>query len=165
VQDGFFGRPPIREADVTDGLSQTAAVGEQVHGVNLPREWDTQAIPTLGYIYDFEVNPPTQRTLISQCQNLSRESLPAIMGGVGARPSGVPWLYTDGYTHLSTPNQASCLGKNLSNVFSPITASSRHRHGVNILFADGHVKFINSTVNEQIWRALGSRNGGEASEF
>src|SRR5262245_51127924 len=32
--DGFFGEPPIRERDVADGLSQTAAMSEMIHGAN-----------------------------------------------------------------------------------------------------------------------------------
>ena len=40
-------------------------------------------------------------------------------------------------------------------------ASSHHAGGVNTLFGDGSVKFIKDPVNLQVWRALGTRNGGE----
>ena len=43
--------------------------------------------------------------------------------------------------------------------YSP--ASSRHPGGVNVLFADGSVKFIKDTINMRTWMALGTRNGGE----
>jgi prepilin-type processing-associated H-X9-DG protein len=39
--------------------------------------------------------------------------------------------------------------------------SSRHPGGVNTLFGDGAVKFVKDPVNIAIWRALGTRNGGE----
>jgi len=39
--------------------------------------------------------------------------------------------------------------------------SSNHPGGVNVLMADGSVKFIKSSVNEQTWWALGTRDGGE----
>jgi prepilin-type N-terminal cleavage/methylation domain-containing protein/prepilin-type processing-associated H-X9-DG protein len=43
------------------------------------------------------------------------------------------------------------------------TAASRSRHpgGVNNVFGDGSVRFVKSTVNVFVWRALGSIAGGE----
>jgi prepilin-type N-terminal cleavage/methylation domain-containing protein/prepilin-type processing-associated H-X9-DG protein len=38
---------------------------------------------------------------------------------------------------------------------------SRHPGGANFGFADGSVKFIKDSVNYQVYRALGTRNGGE----
>jgi Protein of unknown function (DUF1559) len=34
--------------------------------------------------------------------------------------------------------------------------------GGNILCADGHVSFVKDSISLQTWRALGTRNGGEA---
>ena len=45
--------------------------------------------------------------------------------------------------------------------FSAITSRSYHPGGVNILFGDGSVKFIKSSVNGLIWRALGTIAGNE----
>jgi prepilin-type processing-associated H-X9-DG protein len=42
-----------------------------------------------------------------------------------------------------------------------IASHSLHSGGVHSLFCDGHVQFINSSVNLPTWQALGSRNGGE----
>ena len=39
---------------------------------------------------------------------------------------------------------------------------SHHPSGVNFLFADGHVAFLKSTLNYQVFRALATRAGGEA---
>ena len=39
---------------------------------------------------------------------------------------------------------------------------SRHPGGVNFLFADGHVAFLKTTMNYQVFRALATRAGGEA---
>jgi prepilin-type processing-associated H-X9-DG protein len=43
-----------------------------------------------------------------------------------------------------------------------VAPRSRHPGGVNALFADGSVRFVKSSVNLSPWRAIGSRNGGEA---
>jgi prepilin-type N-terminal cleavage/methylation domain-containing protein/prepilin-type processing-associated H-X9-DG protein len=40
-------------------------------------------------------------------------------------------------------------------------ASSHHAGGVNILFCDGTVRFIKDAVSRDVWRALGTRAGGE----
>jgi prepilin-type N-terminal cleavage/methylation domain-containing protein/prepilin-type processing-associated H-X9-DG protein len=40
-------------------------------------------------------------------------------------------------------------------------ANSQHPGGANILFADGHVQFIKSTIAIKTWWALGTRIGGE----
>ncbi len=40
-------------------------------------------------------------------------------------------------------------------------ASSNHPGGVNTLMADGSVRFIKDSVNQQTWWALGTRAGGE----
>ncbi|CAN5838361.1 DUF1559 domain-containing protein [soil metagenome] len=40
-------------------------------------------------------------------------------------------------------------------------ARSEHPGGVNAGFGDGSVRFIKETINPEIWRALGTRNGGE----
>ena len=42
-----------------------------------------------------------------------------------------------------------------------IGAASNHAGGCNVLFCDGSVKFVKSSINRTIWMQLGTRNGGE----
>jgi prepilin-type processing-associated H-X9-DG protein len=42
-----------------------------------------------------------------------------------------------------------------------LTAGSRHPGLVNVLMADGSVHAIKATVSIGVWRALGTRAGGE----
>ena len=67
------------------------------------------------------------------------------------------------YNHIMPPNQPSCnfVAGTLSSVGSSVTATSLHPGGVNALFADGHVQFVKQTIQANIWRAIGTRNGGE----
>ena len=50
--------------------------------------------------------------------------------------------------------------KNLP-IFGAITARSYHSGGVNTLMGDGSVRFVKSSVNGDVWRGLGTVNGGE----
>ena len=40
-------------------------------------------------------------------------------------------------------------------------ARSRHTGGVNVLFGDGSVRFVNNSVDPLTWRRIGTRAGGE----
>jgi prepilin-type processing-associated H-X9-DG protein len=42
------------------------------------------------------------------------------------------------------------------------SASSEHAGGVNVALCDGSVRFVRDTIPLANWRAMGSRNGGEA---
>ena len=61
------------------------------------------------------------------------------------------------YIHVMPPNTWSCRsGLQIAHV-----ANSRHPGGVNVLFCDGSVKFIKSSISVPTWWALGTRAGGE----
>jgi prepilin-type N-terminal cleavage/methylation domain-containing protein/prepilin-type processing-associated H-X9-DG protein len=45
--------------------------------------------------------------------------------------------------------------------FAAINARSYHPGGVNVLMGDGSVKFVKSTIDGMVWRALGTVAGGE----
>ncbi|AMV38104.1 DUF1559 domain-containing protein [Planctomyces sp. SH-PL62] len=45
--------------------------------------------------------------------------------------------------------------------FAAVTSRSYHPGGVNVLLADGSVRFIKDSINGDAWRALGSLRGGE----
>ena len=71
---------------------------------------------------------------------------------------------------LQTPNDAQYPGNGCrfgcnamcdpSDGFS-YPASSEHPGGVNVLFADGSVRFAKDAVNRNTWWSLGTRAGGE----
>ncbi len=63
-------------------------------------------------------------------------------------PSGVVAGGLDPFTAVNTGAQAT-------------TASSHHFGGVNLVLADGSVRFIKNTIDIQAWWALGSIAGGE----
>jgi len=55
-------------------------------------------------------------------------------------------------------------GKNEENggpTLSAINSRSHHPGGVNVLLGDGSVRFIKSSTDGMVWRALGTSAGGE----
>ncbi len=72
------------------------------------------------------------------------------------------------YNHIYTPNASffDCCNScdaipNTDSEEAIITARSYHPGGVNLLMGDGQVRFVSDGVDEQIWRAIGSRAGQE----
>jgi prepilin-type processing-associated H-X9-DG protein len=45
--------------------------------------------------------------------------------------------------------------------FAAFTARSYHPNGVNVLLGDGSARFVTSTIDGMVWRALGTVGGGE----
>ena len=150
--DGVFGQNwnyPI--SSITDGLSNTAFVGEVSRFVNEPpsvlNSWpltgfNTQTIPasapvdtrTIGYAYTVpQINAQAQQypvhpnvysvTTLSDLQTWYTFPLAATYGQYGFR--------------------------------------SQHPGGANFVFGDGSVRFLKSTINLTVYRAVGTRAGGE----
>ncbi len=44
-----------------------------------------------------------------------------------------------------------------------VTARSYHSGGVNTLMLDGSARFVSSSIDQNLWRALGTRSGGEVT--
>ncbi|MFO0890858.1 MAG: DUF1559 domain-containing protein [Isosphaeraceae bacterium] len=89
-------------------------------------------------------------------------------GGLGSW-KGEWWAYgpTMIYSHTQTPNRTSCAYADMDwewrtrGNITILSASSNHPGGVNVLFMDGSVRFVKSTVNVPAWYAIATPNGGE----
>ena len=79
-------------------------------------------------------------------------------------PSGQYWWVGYGpdtrYTHVMPPNSKNCVYNGNAGP-GAYSATSRHAGGVNVLFADGSVKFVKSSTNAQTWWAVGTKANGE----
>ena len=70
------------------------------------------------------------------------------------------------YNHVAPPNWNSidCGVSFISDTpgeHAIVAARSEHPRFVNVAYGDGHVKAINDDIDLTVWRALGTRNGGE----
>ena len=70
------------------------------------------------------------------------------------------------YSHTQTPNRTSCVYHDINQdgrgTITMVAASSNHPGGVNVLFMDGSVRFVKSSVNYLTWYAIATANKGEA---
>ena len=152
----FHSVQPVRASDVTDGLSSTAALSEILVSDGslgaLRTNWNTPQ----------PFDAPNQLEVFAQ----SCASLSPTRGDYWAR--GRPWTFGDaGYTlynHVLGPNQKSCINGDRVQE-GAYTAASQHPSGVNVLLGDGHVAFVATPVSQDVWRAVGSRNGAETVSF
>ncbi len=65
------------------------------------------------------------------------------------------------YNHTLSINDHSCTNGTRWQE-GAWTATSQHGQGANVVFADGHASFLKDSIALEVWRALGSRNGGES---
>ncbi|MCA8996998.1 MAG: DUF1559 domain-containing protein [Planctomycetaceae bacterium] len=72
-----------------------------------------------------------------------------------------PIIHGWAYDHVLPPNSPSC-GNSYWGIYS---ANSLHVAGVNVVFGDGHGKFIAEAIDKSLWTALGTRSGNETVEF
>ncbi len=136
-------------AHFTDGVSNTAGYSEVKRG---PGSGTTPQELMVYSITPIVANAPTG------CNVTSATSF-SYLGGQYFR-GGVLW--TAFYNHTMTPNNTSffnCVDGSLLN--GHVGAKSYHPGGVNVLFCDGSVKWVSSSITIATWMAIGTRGGGE----
>ena len=162
--DGFYRNSsgkPMQPGDITDGLSQTAAICERRAMLD-------------SYIFGSEFSDDSMwhhRNVRTTFQFIADDDQFADECEAISSPPVFTQLIEMSYNHIQTPNRRSCrngvVGDPRSGMYAAITASSLHAGGVNLALADGSVRFISDSIDRKVWRGLGTRNGGESlgSEF
>ncbi len=149
---------PIRMSQVPDGLSHTAACSERLEGSGLPRgrmDLDRDMFQMNSIVLSAD-------DLLKACRISARPSNHEIYTSAGKR-----WFWTGReytlYTHTQAPNGVvpDCLSGGTLPAMDMSTARSCHPSGVNVLMGDGATRFVSETVSTPVWRAFGTRNGGE----
>lgn len=151
----FLLNNPLRFANITDGLSDTMAMSEALLG-------DGQ-----GPLTGSAPNNVNREALLLSGSTLTT---PQSCGGGatgGAFWSGAyngnAWInggyWATDYNAYNTPNSPNCDCLNTANNYGLKAARSMHVNGVNVLFCDGSVHFVNNSVSLATWRALATRAG------
>jgi prepilin-type N-terminal cleavage/methylation domain-containing protein len=151
----FYWRSEV--TGILDGTSHTAFFSEKLRGYGVPqRRRDMFTIPhqtSLNGTYQTcnAVNPATA-TALTFWQGASW-----VMGEMCCTT----------YNHVDVPNKNTCAGLgfpgSMSNMAMQVPPSSNHPRGVNLMMGDASARFMSDTVDLTLWRALGTRHGGEAA--
>lgn len=73
----------------------------------------------------------------------------------------VPYVHSDGRTYDIDYNSVQEGRDATVPTYAAVTARSYHPGGVNALWMDGSVRSVAETIELAVWRALGTRQGGE----
>lgn len=158
----------------SDGLSQTIAYSESLVGrPGAGGGYRGNVVTGLADITpsfqmaDALQNPPAILAGLESCLQAS------LHGGTVNDDKGHFWSHgATNYTMFNavqTPNDAKypiggCrIGYNCCNpdLAYSAGASSQHPGGVNVLFADGHARFVTDGIDRLVWWRLSTRSGGE----
>jgi prepilin-type N-terminal cleavage/methylation domain-containing protein/prepilin-type processing-associated H-X9-DG protein len=180
IQWGAYG---IR--DCTDGSSNTVAFSEALVGDGRGNGYGgtlANAAPSK-YRGNFSMSPPSGGAATSSTDAFANEAavlqdLAACAAGFQNAPGGSiadhrGYRWADdatGWSMFNTVQQPNdtyngcrfgCNAQCDPSCGSFYGASSAHPGGVNVLFADGSVKFVKNSIARRIWWSLGTKAGGE----
>jgi prepilin-type N-terminal cleavage/methylation domain-containing protein/prepilin-type processing-associated H-X9-DG protein len=163
-------RQTIGFANITDGLSMTAFWSEFVKADG---EGPGDGADSLGMTYTASItsanNPTPGNIYTSEFQNaqICQQSTNRNFSWHGERITTQDPGRGGGYWHTQLPNRKSCyynewkVGPAETTYQAMLAAASSHPGGVNVLFGDGSVRFVKSSVGYNIWYGIGTRAGGE----
>jgi hypothetical protein len=148
----------VRATEVTDGLSNTAMLAER-----LSRPWYAPQVVA----WD-ERRRDWKRTLLFFRERAATpEEFDAHCEQRAVRPL-VSWVLTEQYHHLRAPNSQGCVLVDSRGHYAGggdfgigVSAGSPHLGGTFVGFCDGAVKFVSNQIAIDVWRAQGTRSGGE----
>jgi prepilin-type N-terminal cleavage/methylation domain-containing protein/prepilin-type processing-associated H-X9-DG protein len=160
--DGAIGSRIVSINTFTDGTSNTAIFSEWVKG---PAALPGKNGPGMVYYLPGQAQSnafATDLQFAQACQSAAVTTNNQAQGWKGEW-----WAYAGAqyYSHTNLPNRTACEYQD-QNPDSRATitmqnASSNHPGGVNVLFGDGSVRFIKSSVGYQAWYAIATPDGGE----
>ena len=146
------------DATVPDGLSHTAAFAERLRGSGRH-----PLVPSRDFWFIRTGQTGTADDLLTACRIAGR----AEYDRSGFANAGDSWFWSGRdrtfYNHAQPPNGAilDCLDGAFQPPPGMATARGLHSGGVNTLMGDGAVRFVTQSISQDVWRGLGTRNGGE----
>lgn len=145
-------------ASITDGLSNTAFVSERISGSF--DQTRVHALNDIKYPIDSGTNWKSDSAFIPYCINANVMSW--------GYTAGRYWFYSTfsdtHYNHNGSPNdtRSDCSCKIAEdNGFGLHPPRSYHTGRVEVLYGDGRVTAIEDSINQRVWKAIGTYNRGD----
>jgi len=160
----FYANSRTKPRDITDGLSNTIAFSETTLGPGSPGpDGYVVSSPPADNGEVWAALMPWEASALSDAACESATAFGVTRGNTWAATSHLSGFFN---TYLPPNSRRSdCI---IHYSFSPgwVAARSRHAGGVNVMLADGSVRFASESIDLSVWRALSTRDGGEAvSEY
>lgn len=169
-----IGKKGLKARTYTDGLSKTAFFSERIKGSGEGND----SIPDRASIVrcsggDFDPNTSFENIFLAASNDTSTASgftfnSAGRLDPASSFSNGWPFAGYDSsqYNHVAPPNWS---GRDCGVNFIPdtpsehaiIAARSDHPGTVVVAFGDGHTATVSDGIDLEVWRALGSRDGGE----
>ncbi len=169
---GVFGvDSSTRMGDILDGTSNTVMMSERCQGIANLRGEIIGGVGTTGGMSDGFMDGINSGNNV-QLDTLAAQILSSVNAATGQYTSpkanemaGDRWsdggYFYVGFSTLIPPNGPSCMNDNWDRSHNIMTATSRHTGLVHVLMSDGAVRVASSNIDKYLWRALGTRAGGE----
>ena len=141
--------------NVTDGLSHTAFGSEWLKGTPSNPSKTRSVFQTQYYPFSTGGFAP----FCAACGSLDRVQPSHLIKGKQWLVGGFGWNL---YNHALPPDSPSCTNGTLL-IEAAWTVSSNHGGKTNVFYGDGHVSPSRREVDQTLWRALGTMNGGEVT--
>jgi hypothetical protein len=163
ASDGAFAMTMfLRTVDFTDGLSHTVGISEKQRGDGNNQHFSVDGDHWLPELF----GPPFPATndLINICAQVRGQYPHNSSGGASWVRYGFDNTW---YNHVATPNSAvpDCgVQLQMARDARPggiFAARGQHMGSVNCLLMDGAVKSMKDSIDLNVWRAYGTRNGRE----
>lgn len=154
--DGVFYRDSfLKLAAITDGMSNTAGFSERLTG-----DYNQSKASPMTDTFQPGTQPYTMQDAYNDCYSINLMDL----SKQGFSAIGSPWIRgyhsVSEYYHIAQPFGRSCM-------FPPgrimTTANSQHGQLVNMCFVDGSTHTVPASIELDVWRAIGTRAGGEVT--
>ena len=162
---GFTPAGPVRNGGFgaelnafSDGLSNTVAMSEWLR---LPYQSSSRDAKRAVFATTSSSLGQTQMDAFSNDCDRIDTAVAALYGAGKGIEWNQPGFGRSLYNHVVEPNAHSCTNGAFVDQ-GAWTAASNHNGGVNSLFADGHVSFTSDSISRTVWRAIGTRSGGES---
>ncbi|MCP4195214.1 MAG: DUF1559 domain-containing protein [Planctomycetaceae bacterium] len=169
------GKRGMSSRKILDGLSKTAFFSERTKGSGVKAATKMPTASDIVTMPGREDRPVSREAIFRRCKNYRPRSSRFNFTSAGRwlpgsdYSNGWPFAGYAGtmYNHVAPPNWTGQDCGNWSAIpdtpgeHAIVSARSHHSGTVNVSFGDAHVASIDDTIDLDIWRAIGTRNGKE----